>query len=105
VTAVVDRSSSELAWPAWQVPASAVEEWSQLRAALAHVSEVPPCRRDPEAWFVGVQSPRLEHAVAGCLSCPVLWLCREYAIAADERDGVWGGTTPVERRVLAGRRR
>ena len=35
-----------------------------------------------------------------CKRCPVLDLCLGYAIANDERYGVWGATTPKERKAL-----
>jgi WhiB family redox-sensing transcriptional regulator len=39
-----------------------------------------------------------------CLRCPVLRECTDYALVADERYGVWGGLTPVERGRLRRRR-
>ena len=36
-----------------------------------------------------------------CRSCPVLAICREYAMEAGESHGVWGATTPSERRSAA----
>jgi WhiB family transcriptional regulator, redox-sensing transcriptional regulator len=39
-----------------------------------------------------------------CLRCPVLGECTAYALAADERYGVWGGLTPAERDRLRRRR-
>ncbi|NNM44593.1 WhiB family transcriptional regulator [Knoellia koreensis] len=52
----------------------------------------------PEAWW----SSSLEaEAVAVCRSCPVARECLAYALAAGERDGVWGGFTNAERRGLA----
>ena len=39
-------------------------------------------------------------AKAVCMGCPVRQRCLDYAIAHNERHGVWGGTTPDERRVI-----
>jgi hypothetical protein len=39
-------------------------------------------------------------AVRICSSCPVKLLCAEYAIAAKESFGVWGGTTPATRSAI-----
>ncbi len=39
-------------------------------------------------------------AVAGCLACSARVPCLAYAVAADERHGVWGATTPEQRRQL-----
>jgi WhiB family redox-sensing transcriptional regulator len=33
-----------------------------------------------------------------CAGCPVRAECLAYALAHDERHGIWGGTTPQERR-------
>jgi WhiB family redox-sensing transcriptional regulator len=35
-----------------------------------------------------------------CLHCPVLDECRSYALAAQEAFGIWGATTPQERRAI-----
>jgi WhiB family redox-sensing transcriptional regulator len=44
-------------------------------------------------------------AKAMCRRCPVLAECLELALANDERYGVWGGTSPADRRrILRGRR-
>lgn len=39
-------------------------------------------------------------AKAVCAGCPVREQCLEYALAGDEREGVWGGTSPRERRNM-----
>ena len=39
-----------------------------------------------------------------CARCPVTEECLAYAFAVDERAGVWGGTTPDERKALRSRR-
>jgi WhiB family redox-sensing transcriptional regulator len=46
-----------------------------------------------------------EEAKAICFACPVRENCLEFALAAGERFGIWGGMTPQERRYLAARRR
>ena len=43
---------------------------------------------------------RERRAKSICAACPVRRRCLEYAIAADERYGVWGGLTKDERRTL-----
>lgn len=40
-----------------------------------------------------------------CTCCPVLGQCLEYALAAGEQYGVWGGRSEDERRALRARRR
>ncbi|WP_328286583.1 WhiB family transcriptional regulator [Rhodococcus sp. JS3073] len=39
-----------------------------------------------------------------CAQCPVMRPCRDYALAAGEAYGVWGGMTERERRRAAARR-
>jgi WhiB family redox-sensing transcriptional regulator len=41
-----------------------------------------------------------EEAKAVCASCTVRQACLEYALAAREREGVWGGLTERERRRI-----
>jgi WhiB family redox-sensing transcriptional regulator len=54
---------------------------------------------DPEAFYPGKgQTP--EQALAVCDRCEVRTACLEYALAARERYGVWGGTTQDERRTM-----
>ncbi|MCV7424045.1 WhiB family transcriptional regulator [Mycobacterium yunnanensis] len=40
-----------------------------------------------------------------CWTCPVQVPCRRFAVATQEPHGVWGGTTPLDRRRLAGEAR
>lgn len=54
---------------------------------------------DPEAWFPEVGGNN-QAAKAICRSCPVRPECLEAALARDERFGVWGGLSEVERRKL-----
>lgn len=67
------------------------------------------CAADPDLmWPAGEPgSPGYAREVlaarAVCLSCPVLAQCRDWAIAAGEPDGVWGATTPEDRRQWARR--
>ena len=39
-------------------------------------------------------------AKAVCAVCPVQAACLEHALAAREREGIWGGTTEMERRAI-----
>ncbi len=46
---------------------------------------------------------RLDHednAKRICCSCPVRVRCRDYSVNAQERYGIWGGTTPRERAAV-----
>lgn len=68
------------------------------------------CRfEDPDLFFPsGTSQPartQLEEARRICQVCPVRAPCLELAIATEERNGMWGGTTPNERRRMRRRMR
>lgn len=65
-------------------------EW-QARALCAQT--------DPEAFFPEKGGSTRE-AKRVCLSCEVRVDCLEYALANDERFGIWGGLSERERRRL-----
>jgi WhiB family redox-sensing transcriptional regulator len=52
---------------------------------------------DPEIFFPG-DGERAEPAKRICQGCPVMDECRDWALANDERFGVWGGLSERERR-------
>jgi WhiB family redox-sensing transcriptional regulator len=54
---------------------------------------------DPEAFFPEKGGSTRE-AKRVCLSCEVRGDCLEYALANDERFGIWGGLSERERRRL-----
>ena len=54
---------------------------------------------DPEAFFPEKGGSTRE-AKKVCLSCDVRVECLEYALANDERFGIWGGLSERERRRL-----
>jgi len=54
---------------------------------------------DPEAFFPEKGGSTRE-AKRVCLSCYVRAECLEYALAHDERFGIWGGLSERERRRL-----
>ena len=61
------------------------------------------CRNHfPDIWFpiAGDHRGQWAAAKAICATCPVATECLDYAIAADERWGCWGGMTPDERRRI-----
>ena len=72
--------------------------------------DVGLCRdKDPNLFYpLGkgrVPAQQAEVAKAFCSVCPSREPCLAFALATDQRLGVWGGTTPEERRQLRGRRR
>ncbi|MBB5937043.1 WhiB family transcriptional regulator [Streptomyces zagrosensis] len=65
---------------------------------------------DPELFFpVGATSPRTlqqeQEAKAVCARCPIIDMCRDWAVATGQTHGVWGGTSEQERAVLLRRAR
>lgn len=59
---------------------------------------------DPEIFYPASDEDA-EEAKAICALCPVREPCLEYALAAREKEGVWGGLTERERRRLLRQRR
>jgi WhiB family transcriptional regulator, redox-sensing transcriptional regulator len=61
-------------------------------------------RTNPESFFpegTGHGIAEQVHAARQvCNSCLVRQACLEWALSAPETDGIWGGTTPDERRTL-----
>lgn len=58
---------------------------------------------DPELFFPdregpGDYNPKLAKKI--CESCPVISECLEYALKNNERHGIWGGKSYVERKKL-----
>lgn len=88
------------------VPPGALLEWLALSAVLEESGAVPCRMSDPEAWWPDgneLDSPDTGMAVRACWRCPARVACADYALAADERGGIWGGTLPDERRERCGR--
>lgn len=54
---------------------------------------------DPEAFFPEKGGSTRE-AKKVCLTCEVRTECLDYAVANDERFGIWGGMSERERRVV-----
>jgi len=73
------------------MPDNSIELSWQERALCAQT--------DPEAFFPEKGGSTRE-AKRVCLSCDVRSECLEYALAHDERFGIWGGLSERERRRL-----
>jgi WhiB family redox-sensing transcriptional regulator len=52
-----------------------------------------------DEWFPGRGEPTAAQK-AICGGCPVREACLEYALAAHQRTGIWGGLSERERRLL-----
>jgi WhiB family redox-sensing transcriptional regulator len=59
---------------------------------------------DPELFFPE-EYDNVHEAKAVCRSCPLTTSCLEYAMAHPELEGIWGATTPHERRLMRRRKR
>jgi hypothetical protein len=81
----------------WAIPPGALSEWLALAAVLEEVGTVPCRTSDAEAWWPDrrdMDAPSTRMAVRACWACPARTVCLSYAVAADERSGVWGGLLP-----------
>ncbi|WP_347059660.1 WhiB family transcriptional regulator [Blastococcus sp. HT6-30] len=86
----------------WAIPPEALPQWRRL-AEVLHVEGPAPCEEgDPDAWWPDRAADPL--AVRICGGCPAKVECLDYALAADERDGLWGGLTRAERVEVARQR-
>lgn len=62
---------------------------------------------DPEIFFPekGEVGNNTRAAIALCKTCPVMTDCLSWALTNDEKYGIWGGTTPLDRDRLKGKGR
>ncbi len=60
--------------------------------------DLAKCRGVDPDIFYPVSEQEAAAALAICAECSVRAVCLEHALALEERDGVWGGTTPRQRR-------
>ena len=67
--------------------------------ALAWQTDALCAQTDPEAFFPE-KGGSTRDAKRICTSCEVRSQCLEYALANDERFGIWGGLSERERRKL-----
>ncbi len=75
--------------------------WTELVDVLAATGPTPCAVGPAEAWWPSRE--QTTDAAAACRMCPAREACLAYAVAADERSGVWGGLLAAERRRLARR--
>ena len=73
--------------------------FDELDGALAWQAEALCAQTDPEAFFPEKGGSTRE-AKQVCQNCTVRAECLEYALANDERFGIWGGLSERERRRL-----
>ena len=70
-----------------------------LQEAITDEGGVVPCHNYPDLFFPDIgENPNKAKAV--CQTCPVRLQCLQYALAANEVYGVWGGMSAYERNRL-----
>lgn len=80
-------------WPSlWDAAGLADEDLSWQDFALCKET-------DPEAFFP-IKGGSTREAKSVCHGCEVRDQCLEYALAHDDRFGIWGGLSERERRAL-----
>lgn len=85
------------------VPVHAVPAWHRLLDELTLAGETPCAGAGRDRWTGTEQQQRT--AAESCMDCPVLHACADYADAAGEQHGVWGGYTARERQHRRGEHR
>lgn len=62
---------------------------------------------DPELWFPSLEKGRVQssyeaagYAKSVCARCPLALACLTTAVRNKEEYGIWGGSTPRERKAL-----
>jgi WhiB family redox-sensing transcriptional regulator len=101
VTELATRPSREASG---LIPERALPEWHALTTALEDTGTVPCRETDAEAWWPDrkdLDAPSTRLAVQGCWRCPARLPRLAYALAAGEREGVWSGLLPDERREMS----
>ena len=58
------------------------------------------CRGTDTEIFYPVTSDEEAEALSICATCPVRAQCLDYAVRNHETYGIWGGTTPEQRRRI-----
>jgi WhiB family redox-sensing transcriptional regulator len=91
-------------------PDPSQDSTSQSTVGPAEWWERAACRdRNSELFFHAdrergpARASRAAKAKAVCAACPVMLLCREYALAQPEPYGIWGGLDEHERAELLSR--
>ena len=81
-----------------------MKEYLDLAKAINEAPAIPPCMQtDPEVFFPagnGEAWNETRKAKAMCQTCPVIFECATYALAAGEEHGVWGGLSANELRQI-----
>src|SRR3954452_19639846 len=87
----------------WPVPPREAAQWLGLRDALEQGGQGPCQTTDAEAWWPDARDahgPAARMALDACRQCEAAGPCLAYALAADQRYGIWGGTLPQDRQAI-----
>lgn len=86
-----------------------IERMYEDLMAAVRVEAPVPCETYPDAFFpedMGkAENQARELARSLCQTCPLRLQCLEYALAANEPFGIWGGFTFRERQEMKRERR
>ena len=82
--------------PGVVIPPEARRQRLDLAQVLAEHGPTPCEDGEPAMWWPPASGSSAD-AVSGCEVCPATVECLAYAVAADDREGVWGGLTRAER--------
>lgn len=97
---VLDRSEAVAeAIPLQNIIMGLLELRTKMRSELSWQDQALCAQTDPEAFFPEKGGSTRE-AKRICASCPVRIECLDYALAHDERFGIWGGLSERERRKI-----
>jgi hypothetical protein len=81
--------------------------YRDLLKAITNLDDETPCQQNPDYWnddLPGVdwetRKSQIEGAKKLCDDCPVKFMCREYAVLANEPSGIWGGLSTADREKM-----
>jgi len=82
-----------------------LREWQHLNDLIEErTAGQIPCRQAPDLYFPelgdGMAASIAKMAKKACLDCAVVNECKIYALKHREEYGIWGGTTPNDRKVI-----
>jgi hypothetical protein len=84
----------------------AFTEFAHAQAELEDLGGTLACRENPDFFYpedyfeLPLRGIAETIAKELCLDCPLVALCKSYAVLAQEDYGIWGGTNARERREL-----
>jgi WhiB family transcriptional regulator, redox-sensing transcriptional regulator len=81
-----------------------------IRTGLSAWWSLAACQSaDSELFFpvsaVGLGTSQISRAKAICGRCAIRQQCLDYAVETRQPDGIWGGASEAERRLIVARRR